>query len=105
LTLETFTHEGTAQEKKHVYELPPDDPGKPIAISLKGGRRRVVLPFFDPVANFHDEAMRALKRDEAIHARTKPAHKQNRGPAAKKSGAAAESQPPSGDPAKRPPKP
>jgi hypothetical protein len=104
LTLETFTHEGTTQEKKQVHEIPPDDPGKPIVVTVKGGRRKVVLPFFDPVANFHDEATRALRRDEAIRARMKPAHKGNRGVASKKSSSPIASQPPSDEPEKPKPK-
>ncbi len=56
LTLETIAHEGTPEEKKQVYQLAPNDPGKPIVLSLKGGRRKVVLPYFDPVANFLEEA-------------------------------------------------
>jgi hypothetical protein len=51
LTLETITHEGTAAEKKETRTLQPDDPqAKPVVVQLKGGRRKLVLPFVDPVA-------------------------------------------------------
>jgi hypothetical protein len=71
LTLETVTQEGTSDEKKQVYQLAPEDPGsgKPIVLTLKGGRRKVVLPYFDPVANFIEEAERARKRELAAHPR------------------------------------
>jgi hypothetical protein len=51
LTLEMITHEGTAEEKKETRTLRPDDPqAKPAVVTLKGGRRKLVLPFVDPVA-------------------------------------------------------
>ena len=49
LTLETITHEGTAQETKQTHTLVPDDPqGKPVIVHLSGGRRKAVLPFLSP---------------------------------------------------------
>jgi len=50
LKLETFTQEGTAQEKKQVYQLAPDKPDQPTVVHLSGGRRKTVLPYVDPVA-------------------------------------------------------
>jgi hypothetical protein len=51
LTLETITHEGTAQEHKERHTLIPDDPkAKPVIVHLQGGRRKVVLPFVSPAA-------------------------------------------------------
>ena len=51
LTLETITHEGTAQEKKETHTLVPDDPkAKPVVVTLKAGRRKTVLPFLSPAA-------------------------------------------------------
>ena len=84
LTLETITHEGTSQEKKQVYQISPDEPGKPIVVTLAGGRRKVVLPYFDPVANFMDEVNRARKRDMAARARKQPKRQENRANPSKK---------------------
>jgi hypothetical protein len=84
LTLETLTHEGTPQEKKQVYSLSPDGPGKPIVLTLKGGRRKVVLPYFDPVANFLEEAARARKLDEAARAKKRPKRQEDRAALSKK---------------------
>ena len=51
LTLETITHEGTAEERKPTHTLVPDDPqAKPVVVHLAGGRRKTVLPFLSPVA-------------------------------------------------------
>jgi hypothetical protein len=50
LTLESITHEGTAQEKKQSRDLSPDKANKPIVVHLTGGRRKTVLPYIDPVA-------------------------------------------------------
>jgi hypothetical protein len=50
LKLETFTHEGTAQEKKQVYQLAPDKKDQPTVVHLSDGRRKTVLPYVDPVA-------------------------------------------------------
>ncbi len=51
LTLETITHEGTPGEKKETRTLRPDDPqARPAVVTLNGGRRKLVLPFVDPVA-------------------------------------------------------
>jgi hypothetical protein len=72
LTLETVAHEGTPQEKKQSYQIAPDDPGKPIVLTLKGGRRKLVLPYFDPVANFLGEAERARKLHAAARAGKQP---------------------------------
>jgi hypothetical protein len=82
LTLETVAHEGSPEEKKQVYQISPDDPGKPIVMTLKGGRRKVVLPYFDPVANLMEEATRARKLDDAARARKKLKRDENR-PASK----------------------
>jgi hypothetical protein len=52
--LEVITHEGTPQESKavHTIALPaPDAAGKapaPIVVTLKGGRRKVVMPMYAP---------------------------------------------------------
>jgi uncharacterized protein YfaP (DUF2135 family) len=50
LKLEIFTHEGTTEEKKHEYQLPPDQPVRATVVQLSGGRRKNVLPYVDPVA-------------------------------------------------------
>ena len=50
LKLETFTHEGTTEEKKQEYQLPPDKPDRATVVQLSGGRRKNVLPYVDPVA-------------------------------------------------------
>jgi hypothetical protein len=51
LTLESITHEGTANEMKDTLPLVPEDPqAKPVVVSLKGGRRKTVLPFLSPGA-------------------------------------------------------
>ena len=51
LTLETITHEGTAEEKRETHTLVPDDPqAKPVVVHLTGGRRKTVLPFLSPEA-------------------------------------------------------
>jgi hypothetical protein len=82
LTLETIVHEGTPEEKKQAYQVSLNDSGtsKPIVLTLKGGRRKLVLPYFDPVSNFLEEAERARKRDLAAHPRkpTKPADASNK---------------------------
>lgn len=49
LTLETITHEGTAQERKEVHKLSPTDP-QPVTVKLTQGRRKTVLPFLSPAA-------------------------------------------------------
>ncbi len=86
LTLETVVHEGTPNEKKQVYQLSPDDPGKPIVVTLEGGRRKVVLPYFDPVANLVDEANRVRKLRLAARARKQPKRDENRTTASKEAG-------------------
>ena len=43
-------HEGTAREKKLVYQLDPAKPDKATVVHLDGGRRKTVLPYIDPVA-------------------------------------------------------
>ncbi|HKM53954.1 MAG TPA: hypothetical protein VJY33_11130 [Isosphaeraceae bacterium] len=49
LTLESITHEGTINEAKDTRALVPEDPqAKPLVVSLKGGRRKTVLPFLSP---------------------------------------------------------
>jgi len=50
LTLESITHEGTANQKKQSHDLSPDQPNKPIVVHVSGGRRKTVLPYIDPVA-------------------------------------------------------
>ncbi|MFI5455584.1 MAG: hypothetical protein ACHRXM_09045 [Isosphaerales bacterium] len=50
LTLESITHEGTANQKKQSQDLSPDQPNKPIVVHVSGGRRKTVLPYIDPVA-------------------------------------------------------
>jgi hypothetical protein len=51
LTLETVVHEGTNGEHKETYALVPNDPqAKPVVVTLKGGRRKTVLPFLSPQA-------------------------------------------------------
>jgi hypothetical protein len=91
LTLETVAHEGTPEEKKQVYQIAPDDPGKekPIVLSLKGGRRKVVLPYFDPFANFLEEAERARKAEAAAHPRKRARQREDRASSSKKVGASA----------------
>ncbi len=84
VTLETITHEGAQEEKKQVYQLSPDDPGKPIVVTLRGGRRKAVLPYFDPVANLREEATRARKPDKASRARKSLQREENPTAAAKK---------------------
>jgi hypothetical protein len=51
LSLETITHEGTAQEKKQTHTLDPDKSNKPLVVHLTGGRRKTVLPYVDPIAS------------------------------------------------------
>ena len=48
-TLEVITHEGTAEESKqtHTIKLGGKAP-PPIVVTLKGGRRKVVLPLLVP---------------------------------------------------------
>jgi len=103
LTLETFTHEGTPQEKKQVYSLSPTDPGKPFVVTLKGGRRKVVLPYFDPAANLMEEATRARKLAEAARARKHPKSKDSRAAAAKtpSGDVSSQSRPQQSEPAQR----
>jgi len=50
LTLESITHEGTANQKKQSHDLSPDQPNKPIVVHVSGGRRKTVLPYIDPIA-------------------------------------------------------
>jgi hypothetical protein len=63
LTLETITHEGTPAEKKETRMLRPDDPqASPMVVTLKGGRRKHVLPFVDPVAEAAKAQIEAARR-------------------------------------------
>jgi len=65
LTLEVITHEGTAQEHKETIHLKPDDPkAKPVATTLKDGRRTVVLPFVSPGALRRTIEEELQKREE-----------------------------------------
>jgi hypothetical protein len=75
LMLETITHEGTAAEKKQTVTLRPDDPQtKPVVVQLKGGRRKLVLPFVDPVAEMAKELARPpAPRRAAARRNRKPA--------------------------------
>jgi hypothetical protein len=75
LTLEMITHEGTPEEKKETRTLRPDDPqAKPAVVTLKGGRRKMVLPYVDPVAE-------AAKAQAEAAAATRTAGKKPRKPA------------------------
>jgi hypothetical protein len=78
LTLESFTHEGTAQEKKQVFELSPDKPNKPIVVHVSGGRRKTVLPYVDPVAALLSTPAAGVRKhapstEKVMAAPTKPA--------------------------------
>jgi hypothetical protein len=87
VSLEMFTHEGTPQEKKQVYSISPDDPGKPFIVTLKGGRRKVVLPYFNPAANWREEVERAGKLSEAARKAKSPKRDGDRGATKKGTGA------------------
>lgn len=51
LTLESITHEGTTNETKDTQTLVPQEAqAKSVVVSLKGGRRKTVLPFLSPGA-------------------------------------------------------
>ncbi len=63
LTLETIAHEGTAQEQKTVYKLPPQKFNKPFVLHLSGGRRKKVLPFIDPRAALVEAAQEQAKKN------------------------------------------
>jgi hypothetical protein len=65
LTLEAITHEGTAQEKKQVFNLVPDQPGKPMVVHLTGGRRKSVLPYIDPAVWAREAQARAKAESRA----------------------------------------
>lgn len=74
LTLETITHEGSPQEKKQTLTLVPDDPqAKPAVVTLKGGRRKTVLPFISPVAALVPAAGGAAPKAEAPGRERRPA--------------------------------
>jgi hypothetical protein len=62
LTLETIAHEGTAQEQKTVYKLPPQKFNRPFVLHLSGGRRKKVLPFIDPVAALAEAVQEQAKK-------------------------------------------
>ena len=64
LTLETITHEGTAGEKKAVYNLVPDKLDKPFVVHLTEGRRKKVLPFVDPAATLIEAQNQLTKRSK-----------------------------------------
>ncbi len=64
LTLETILHEGTPEEQKKSITLVPEDPhAKPAVVTLKGGRRKTVLPFISPVAILAPAASDSQKPD------------------------------------------
>jgi hypothetical protein len=77
LTLESITHEGTTNETKHTQTLvPQDSQAKSVVISLKGGRRKTVLPFLSPGAileSVFGPADRAERADARTKARSRPA--------------------------------
>jgi hypothetical protein len=57
LTLVSITHEGTSHEQKQTTTLEPDDPkARPVVVTLKGGRRKTVLPFISPTAILEPKA-------------------------------------------------
>jgi hypothetical protein len=62
LTLETFVHEGTGEEKKEIHNLSPDKSNPPVVIHLTAGRRKKVLPFVDPTAELMKAAEGAMKK-------------------------------------------
>ncbi|MGP0067665.1 MAG: tetratricopeptide repeat protein [Isosphaeraceae bacterium] len=62
LTLETIAHEGTAKEKKTVYNLVPDKLNKAFVVHLSEGRRKKVLPFIDPAITMM-EAQAQLRKN------------------------------------------
>ena len=70
LTLETIVHEGTAKEKKTVYNLVTDQLKKPIVVHLTDGRRKNVLPYVNPVATMV-EAQAQLKKDSKSRKRAR----------------------------------
>ena len=79
MTLETIAHEGTAKEKKTVYNLLPDQLKKPIVVHLTDGRRKNVLPYVDPVATMI-EAQAHLKKGAKSRKRAlAPSHPQASG--------------------------
>ena len=47
-TLEVITHEGTADEQKQVRTIKLGPAPIPVVVSLKGGRRKVTLPYIVP---------------------------------------------------------
>jgi hypothetical protein len=97
LSLEVITHEGTPDEKKQVFELRPDKPVKPVVAHLSGGRRKVVLPYFDPVASFWEAVQRARKPGRPP-ARNAPANKNPAGaPSSSGASAAPTSKPAAGN--------
>ncbi len=74
LTLETIVHEGTAKEKKTVYNLVPDQLKKPIVIHLTDGRRKTVLPYVDPVATMIEAQAQRKKAAKSRKAARAPSH-------------------------------
>lgn len=76
LTLESITHEGTANETKGTWTLDPRKPlVKPVVVPLKGGRRKTVLPFLSPGAileSVFGPADPAERPDARVRARTQP---------------------------------
>ncbi len=49
-TLEVFTHEGASDEHKETRTINLSKTPAPVVITLKGGRRKVALPFLSPAA-------------------------------------------------------
>ncbi len=76
LNLEIIQHEGTPREVKQSYKLSPDKPNDPIKINLTGGRRKTVLPYFDPTVSAQEAFSQLRKanpsRGSAKHPTTTP---------------------------------
>ena len=76
LKLEAIVHEGTAQEKKTVQVLRPDQLDQTVVVHLTGGRRKSVLPFNNVFAGRIDyQAMRRPAPKQAKASRSaRPGH-------------------------------
>jgi len=78
-TLEVITHEGTAQESKRVHTISLSPGGKgpePVVVTLKGGRRKVVLPLINPPGLY------VVKENEKANAKAKAKPKADPAPPA-----------------------
>jgi len=73
LTLESITHEGTAQQKKQSHDLSPDKPNKPIVVAVSGGRRKTVLPYVDPIASILSSPAAGVRKTVKPAEKTKSA--------------------------------